>query len=724
MPTTWPATLAHPAPPTTPGPHYRVDLVDLHAHLYQLTLCVAQPARQQRLSLPVWIPGSYLVREFAQHLQALSADCDGHAVPLRQLNKNTWEATTPARAQVLRLRYQVYAFDASVRSAWLDAERAFFNPTSLCLRVHGQEALAHQIEVYGGAATLGWQAATALPACTAPALPAAPDLFTESAQADESAESAKPDTSATPADNAAQTPARPTATPAPHCLGRWQAADYDELADSPFELGRFWSAAFTVRGVPHRFVLSGAGPGFDGARLLRDTQAICEAAIEFWHGAQDAPPFGHYLFLLNARFDGYGGLEHRHSTALICRRADLPQRSAQTAQSAQASAASPAPLSASEGYTALLGLISHEYFHTWHVKRLRPQEFTRYDYDGENHTELLWLFEGFTSYYDDLLLHRAGLIDEACHLQLLAKTLNQVLQSPGRLVHSLAQASFEAWTKYYRVTENSPNATVSYYAKGALVALALDLQLRTEGRSTLDVVLRALYQRCQGGPMQEADLLAVLEQCAGRSYAAEIQAWVHGCADLLTASGPVPGLPELLRAQGIDWLSEPAPLAQRLGLRVSETEGLQIKNVLRGSLAEQAGLAAGDEWLGVEIEAHPNPAEQADRGAAPTPASAWRVRKLDDVAQFAQGQSHLVALVARDGRLLRLTLRWPDSANPEAQTVRLVRTAMPGAAHPVAATGAALGSATEAAPSARTATAPARLQPANANTFTRPWWPE
>ena len=167
--------------------------------------------------------------------------------------------------------------------------------------------------------------------------------------------------------------------------------------------------------------------------------------------------------------------------------------------------------------------------------------------------------------------------------------------------------------------------------------------------------------------MQEADLLAVLEQCAGRSYAAEIQAWVHGCADLLTASGAVPGLPELLRAQGIDWLTEPAPLAQRLGLRVSETEGLQIKNVLRGSLAEQAGLAAGDEWLGAETEA---------------PASAWRVRKLDDLAQLAHGQSQLVALVARDGRLLRLPLRWPDPTGPSAQTVRLQRMPAAGTTRP------------------------------------------
>jgi len=209
--------------------------------------------------------------------------------------------------------------------------------------------------------------------------------------------------------------------------------------------------------------------------------------------------------------------------------------------------------------------------------------------------------------------------------------------------------------------------------------------------------------------MQEADLLAVLEQCAGRSYAAEIQAWVHGCADLLTASGPVPGLPELLRAQGIDWLTEPAPLAQRLGLRVSETEGLQIKNVLRGSLAEQAGLAAGDEWLGAEIEAAPPPAPDASPSATPSaspgatsaPASAWRVRKLDDVAQCAQGQSQIVALVARDGRLLRLPLRWPDPAHPGAHTVRLQRMAAPKPAAP---------------------TIPAEAQPDNAQP--RPWCPE
>ena len=639
-------TTACALPSNFPGPHYRVELDELHAHLYTLTLHISQPARQQRVSLPVWIPGSYLVREFAQHLHGLHADCDGCdgcVVPLRQLNKNTWEAATPAGAQLLRLRYQVYAYDASVRSAWLDAERGFFNPTSLCLRVHGQEALTHTLELWGSAATQGWQVATAL-------APVTPDA----AHAD-----------------------------APHSLGRWQAADYDQLADSPFELGRFWSAAFSVRGVGHRLVVSGAGPGFDGARLLRDTQAICQAAIGFWHGTQEAPPFGHYLFMLNARHEGYGGLEHRHSTALICRRADLPQLPLGGTHT-QAPA-----LGASDGYTSLLGLIGHEYFHAWHVKRLRPAEYTRYDYDREQHTELLWLFEGFTSYFDDLLLLRAGLIDEACYLQLLAKTLNQVLHGPGRLVHSLAQSSFEAWTKYYRVNENSPNATVSYYAKGSLVALALDLQLRAEGRCSLDAVLRALYQRCQGGPMHEADLLAVLEQCSGRSYAPEIAAWVHGCADL--------PLPDLLRTQGIDWLTEPAPLAQRLGLRVSETEGLLIKNVLRGSLAEQAGLAAGDEWLGLEVDSASS--NGCSNGSTSTTPSAWRVRTLDEVARHAHGQHSVVALVARDGRLLRLPLRWPTPEQPQALAVRLQRLA-------ASATSAAAPSAAAAPPPASPTQAP------------------
>jgi len=574
---------------------YRVAVHHPHKHLFHVTLQVDQPAPRTRLALPVWIPGSYLVREFAQHLQGLQALADGHPVPLQQLDKQRWEVRLPPGTRTLVVQYQVYAFDASVRTAYLDQTRAFFNPTSLCLRVLGREAEPHALQVERPAPALGlggWQLATALPA-----LQAGRDGF-----------------------------------------GSYLAADYDELADSPVTLGPMWSGQVRVRGVPHRFVVTGAPPGFDGQRLLRDTQRICDTAIAFWHGPQARPPFARYVFMLHASHDGYGGLEHRHSTALLCQRSDLPLLPAAGDTGALAAPA----LKAGDGYTTLLGLICHEYFHAWHVKRLRPAEFARYDYDRENYTELLWCFEGFTSYYDDLLLHRAGLIDRATYLQLLAKTVNQVLQTPGRQVHSVAQASFEAWTKYYRIQENSPNATVSYYTKGALVALCLDLTLRAEGHTTLDAVLQALYARCAGGPMRERDLLAELRRLGRRSFEAEVAAWVHGTDDL--------PLQALLAAAGIDWQQDAAPLAQQLGLRLADGPGLRLKNVLRGGAAEAAGLAAGDEWLGLEVDGQ-----------------GWRVQSLEDVARLARGQAAVGTLVARDGRLLRGTLHWPAPA----QVVRL-----------------------------------------------------
>ncbi|WP_342129262.1 M61 family metallopeptidase [Hydrogenophaga sp. OTU3427] len=577
------------------GVHHRVRVLDPHSHRFEVTLTVARPAARQRLALPVWIPGSYLVREFSQHLLRVQASQNGQPVTLRQLDKNTWQAERLGNGP-LTVTAEVYAFDASVRTAWLDASRGFFNPTSLCLRVLGQEDRPHTLELAENAHTKGWQVATGL---------------------------------------------RPLRTKRSG-FGSYHADHYDELADSPVEMGRFWSGSFKVRGVPHRFVVSGVGAWFDGERLLRDTRRIVEAQMAFWHGAKDQPAFDRYVFMLHATDDGYGGLEHRHSTALIAKRADLPRL---PGPDAKASDTEPA-LKATDGYTTLLGLISHEYFHTWNVKRLRPAEFRRYDYDRENHTELLWFFEGFTSYYDDLLLRRAGLITPAVYLQLLGKTANQVLQTPGREVQSVAQASFEAWTKYYRVQENTANATVSYYTKGALVAACIDLTLRAEGRSNLDEVMRALWQRCDGGPMKEADLLAVLRRLGGRDFGAEIAAWVHGTAEL--------PLPDKLRAMGLLATDEPAAIAQRLGLRVSEgTGGIAIKTVLHGSVAAAAGLAAGDDWLGIEL----------DPVAPDGSPEAWRVNKLDDVVFYLGPRRQLTALLARDKRLLRCPLTWPAPAS-------------------------------------------------------------
>ena len=566
---------------------YTVEAHDLHAHLFRVTLTIPEPAAQQTVSLPVWIPGSYLVREFSKNLQHLSARQGRRQVAVRQQDKCSWQIDCKTD-EALTLRYEVYAFDNSVRTAWLDARRGFFNGTSLCLRVHGQEQRPHQLALQPVKGRPDWQVATGL------------------------------------------TPVKTDKKG----FGLYQAADYDELVDCPMELGTFWSGRFKACGIEHRFVVAGALPSFDGERLLADTQKICEAEIRFWHGqgaqAGRKAPHKNYLFMLNAVDDGYGGLEHRNSTALICSRRDLPRMGEKKT---------------GEGYTTLLGLISHEYFHTWNVKQLRPDVFARYDYARENYTPLLWFFEGFTSYYDDLLLRRAGLIDDAIYLQLLGKTINQVAQTPGRHVQTVAQASFDAWVKYYRQDENTPNATVSYYTKGALVALCLDLSLREESKDqvhSLDEVMRGLWQRCKAGPMREQDVLDELQTVTGRSWHKELQAWVHSTAEL--------PLDRLLEAQGIRIHAEPGNLAQHLGLRHQDANGsVQVKAVLRGSAAEQAGFAAGDEWLGLEVGA---------RGQL----GHWRVHKLDDVPVLLGKERKALALVSRDKQLLRLPLTVPQQS--------------------------------------------------------------
>jgi predicted metalloprotease with PDZ domain len=583
---------------------FSIAVHDARAHLFRVTVRIPQPAAEQRLSLPVWIPGSYLVREFARHLSALSAAQGTRAVALDQLDKATWIARCTGRA-ALQVSYLVYAFDTSVRAAFLDAGRGFFNGTSMCLRVEGREAEPQRLVLR--ALPAGWQVATAL-------------------------RGVKTDAAG---------------------RGEYEAADYDELVDHPVELGTFWRGRFSAHGVPHEYVVAGALPDFDGERLLADARRICEAQIAFWHGppsparkagksgaAAGTPPFQRYVFLHNLVEEGHGGLEHRASTALISPRRDMPQVGR---------------ADASEGYANLLGLVSHEYFHTWNVKRLRPAEFARYDYTRENYTELLWFFEGFTSYYDDLFLRRTGLIDTARYLRLVARTLTGVAGSPGRRVQSVAQSSFDAWVKYYRADENTPNATISYYTKGSLVALALDLMLRAEGRGTLDDVMRALWVASAGGPIDEAQIAAALQRVGGRSYASELAEWVHGTDEL--------PLRALLAAAGVEWQAEAPTLAQRFGVRVSESAltGVKVTHVLRGEAAEAAGLAPGDELLAID---------------------GWRLRRLDDALRVLRSDRAVPLLVSRDQRVHSVSLRLPAApADAGAVVLKLIATpAKPAAA--------------------------------------------
>jgi predicted metalloprotease with PDZ domain len=544
---------------------YRVDVSDLHQHEFQVTLTLAQPQAQQLLSLPVWIPGSYMVREFSRHISCLQAVQGGRTVTLVQKDKTSWLASCSGR-QALVLSYRVYAFDTSVRTAFLDAQRGFFNGSSLFLKAHGHETAVHRVEIK--ALPKGWEVATAL-------TPVKVDVKGR---------------------------------------GVYEAATYDELIDHPVELGQFWRGQFMVRGVPHAMVVAGNWPDFDRERLLADTQRICEAQIEFWHGKKK-PPFDRYVFLLNAVDDGYGGLEHRNSTALIAARRDLPQLSK--------------PKESTDGYVTLLGLISHEYFHTWNVKRLRPSEFASYEHNQENYTELLWFFEGFTSYYDDLFLLRAGLIDVPRYLKLLSKTLSTVLATPGRHVQSVAQASFDAWVKYYRQDENSVNATISYYTKGSLIALAMDLLLRSGKQGTLDDVMRLLWQRSSGGPVSEADIQQAFDEVAGTNVSAALQTWVHGTQD--------PPWQSLLERLGLAWKTEAPSLAQRLGLKVSESAltGIKVTHVLRGGVAQASGISVGDELLALD---------------------GWRLRRLDDALRLLNVSPESTLLVCRDQKVFGLSL--------------------------------------------------------------------
>ena len=397
---------------------YRILPVSPEAHLFDVSLTVSQPApKGQVFQLPAWISGSYMIREFARHIGTISARCGGKPVAIRKLDKHTWQADPVEGA--LELSYQVYAYDLSVRGAYLDGQRGFFNATSLCLSVEGFEDSPCELEIEKPRSEVyqDWRIATSLTAGDGEM--------------------------------------------AAHGFGRYRAPNYDELIDHPVEMGRFERVCFEACGVPHEFVVSGRFKA-DLNRLAQDSKKICEWHINLFG---TPAPFDRYVFMLYVGKDIYGGLEHRSSTALMAERDDLPQSGDEAI---------------GDGYLRLLGLISHEYFHSWNVKRMKPASFAPYDLTQENYTRLLWAFEGITSYYDDLALLRSGLIDQERYLGLLAEVISGVERVNGRTKQPLADSSFDAWVKHYRQDENSPNSIVSYYTKGSLVALALDLLIRHE----------------------------------------------------------------------------------------------------------------------------------------------------------------------------------------------------------------------------------------------------
>ena len=538
----------------TPSLLYRIECAHPGAHLFNITLTVAAPdVAGCRLSLPAWIPGSYMIREFARNIVRISAYSGRGRKPvnLTKLDKHTWQAA-PCPGP-LTLEYEVYAWDLSVRAAHLDESHAFFNGSSVFLSVAGQEQVCHEVEIVrpAGPAYARWRVATALPR---------------------------------------------SGNTAAYGFGRYQAASYDELIDHPVELGTFSLIEFSACGVPHSMVITGQHDS-DMARLAADLKRVCEAQIRLFHGARATRrdvPFDRYLFLTLAVGEGYGGLEHRASTALICARNDLPHAGLKQT---------------SEGYRTFLGLCSHEYFHAWNVKRIRPAAFTPYDLTRENYTRQLWAFEGITSYYDDLMLLRAGLISQSEYLDSLARTIRTVLRGAGRLKQPVAESSFDAWIKFYRQDENAPNAIVSYYAKGALTALCLDLLLRegSDGRVSLDDVMRRLWQRYgatgtgvpEGGIEQTAFAIGELGGLDGLGAPRLRRRLAAFFANAVDGTGELP-LKTLLSSCGFALKVTPGA-GPSLGVRTAAApDGLKLTHVLDGGGAQVAGLSAGDVVIAID----------------------------------------------------------------------------------------------------------------------------
>lgn len=524
---------------------YELLEMDMNAHEFVLRMLVPDPLPEgQRLQLPSWIPGSYMVRDFARNITEIRARDDRGSVSLVKVDKQTWEVAHCKGALIID--YRVYAFDLSVRSAYLDQTRAYFNGTSVFLRLADRQDFSWRFLIPrpANSACEHWLTATALPAHDVDA-----------------------------------------------CGFGWYAGQgYDRLADCPVEIGSFERAEFMVDDIRHEFVVSD-GACFDMRRICSDVAGVCSE-----HGAMFGElPVSNYLFLTLATADGYGGLEHCDSTSLMCKRSDLP---------------APDMDKVDKGYRQFLGLCSHEYFHLWNVKRIRPATLAEADLLSEAYTELLWAFEGITSYYDELALARSGVLSSRDYLDLFATTVTRVLRAPGRGRQSIAESSFDAWTKFYKQDANAPNAIVSYYAKGALVAFGLDVTIRLRSGDTLclDDLMRRLWRRFgkTGVGVPERGIEYELAALLGESLQTFFDRYVYGTDELplrdwFDALGIGLRLRAPASADDFGGYGDEVPEhrgAPSLGARFeSGPDGLRLTHVITGGAAQAAGLSPDDRLV-------------------------------------------------------------------------------------------------------------------------------
>ncbi|MEM9512523.1 MAG: PDZ domain-containing protein, partial [Cyanobacteria bacterium P01_E01_bin.48] len=506
--------------------HYWVRMSETASHLFEIELRFddLNCDRPFTLKFPVWTPGSYLVREYARHLQEFAVfDREDRLVPWHRIDKQTWEIDTRAAGDRIRVHYRLYAYDLTVRTNHLDTTHGFF--TGAATFMYADERRQEPIQLTVCPPQPNWQIATALDPVSS-SVPGEPQTFV--------------------------------------------ARDFDWLVDSPVEVGLHQKQAFDVLDKPHEFVIWGHG-NEQLERIVADTQKIIEIEAELFGGL----PYDRYVFLLHLSASGGGGLEHKNSTVL-----NYPRFA----------------FSNPERYDRFLSLVAHEFFHLWNIKRLRPEALEVFDYDRESYLSCLWFCEGTTSYYDTLILRRAGLISVETYLKLLGKRIGQLQAIPGRRIQSLVDSSFETWIKLYRQTENTSNSQVSYYLKGEVVTALLDLAIRDRSGNdnSLDTVMRELWQ--QFGQVEKGysdrELREAFERAATTSLNDVFENYIEGTVEL--------DYNYFLQPFGLQLDAKPGdkPPVPQVGLTLKAESGtIKISRVDMGSPAQTAGIWAGDELL-------------------------------------------------------------------------------------------------------------------------------
>lgn len=515
---------------------HRVSIADARAHLLAVETTVQRTGGRDPLPptltffMPVWTPGSYLVREYARHVEGFAPRVADAAAPHRKVRKNAWQVET-AGATSVTVSYRVYANDLTVRTNHADTTHAYWNGASTFLTLDEAPSLGARVVVD---VPRDWQIATALPS--------------EGAAGDRT----------------------------------FVAKTFDELCDSPFECGKLIERSFTALGKTHRIAAwdNADARTVDWDRVATDTKTLIETEAKLVAGdrpIEQALPYDRYLFIWHVSPRGRGGLEHRDSTTLLAKPSSFQTRS---------------------GYLDILSLVAHEFFHLWNVKRIRPGGLFPYRYEEENHTRMLWWFEGATSYYDWRSVRLSKLCTASEYLNHLADEIGRLQDTPGALVHPLEEASFDAWIKAYRPDENSLNSTVSYYLKGEIVCALLDIELRhrTSGAKCLDDVVRHLHWHYGANetPVPEGALPAIFREVGGVSLDDCFDRWVKSAAPI--------DVNEVFAKVGLALertTRRDAPPAS-LGVRMRLDGGRAVVDAVpRGGPAHRAGIDPGDEIIAV-----------------------------------------------------------------------------------------------------------------------------